>query len=251
VGDSNLSLPKVAKVAKVASAVAMLAWAAAAGCSKDIFDVTVELGTEAYDADFGCTNGTIPTVTCDPASPSVCTTDQTADADGTPAAGIPAKVAVTPGCDASADLCFAQVNARTVYPVNVLKDDNFVTKVAQRSISLVRLADLAYTVPIDTTTFEVPAVDIYVGPAGTALETDPGVVLVGTTSPIPPGTPVTTAMHLTIGDGSPARALIEQSIQAEQTFVFVLTLAPRIEAGDPIPAGAIEVDLFPQVALGF
>jgi len=248
VGDSNFS--RRSSVAKLACT-AVLAWAAAAGCSKDIFDVTVELGTEAYDADFGCTNGTIPTVTCDPASPSVCTTGQIVDTDATPVAGIPARVAITPGCDASKDLCFAQVNARSIYPVDVLQDDNFVTKVAQRSISLVRLVDLAYTVPINTTNFEVPAVQIYVGPAGTALETDPGVVPVGTTSPIPPGTPVTTTMHLTIEDGSPARALIEQSIQAEQPFVLVLTLAPRIEAGAQIPAGAIEVDLFPQVALGF
>lgn len=236
-------------MAKLACTV-VLAWAAAAGCSGDDFDVTVELGAEAYDADFGCTNGTVSTVICDPASPSVCT-GLTVDADATPVAASPANVAVTRGCDASTDRCFAQANARTIYAVNVLHDDNFVTKVAQRSISLVHLADLAYTVPINTTTFEVPAVDIYVGPAGTARETDPGVVLVGTTSPIPPGTTVTTAMHLTIEDGSPARALIEKSIQAEQTFVFVLTLAPRIAPGAPIPAGAIEVDLSPQVALGF
>jgi hypothetical protein len=230
----------------------MLLWVAVAtGCSTDIFDTTVELGSEAYDADFGCNNGTIPTVACSPGSSSVCAAGQTIETDASAATGVPANVSVTPGCDATSDLCFAQVSARVVYPVNVLQDDNFVNAVARRSISLVRLADLAYTVPIDTLTFEVPAVAIYVGPAGTTLETDPGVVSVGSTAPIPAGTPVTVAMHLTIADGSPARALIEQSIQSEQTFVFVLTLAPRIEAGQTIPAGAIEVDLFPQVQLGF
>lgn len=233
-----------------ASAVAMVACSLWAGCSKDIFDVTVELGSEAYTADFGQQSGTVPTVTCDPASPTLCTGGQTVDTTAAATAG-PATVGVTPGCDAATDLCFVQVNARVVYPVNVLQDDNFVTKVAQRSISLVRLADLAYTVPANTLTFEAPTVDIYVGPAGTTLETDPDVVHVGSTVPVPAGTTVTTQMHVTIGDGSPARALIEQSIKAEQTFVFVLTLAPRIEAGAPIPGGAIEVDLFPQVALGF
>jgi hypothetical protein len=223
----------------------------ATGCSTEIFDSTVNLGSEAYDADFGCANGTIPTVTCNPDSTSVCTAGQTVDTEASAATGVPANVSVTPGCDATSDLCLAQVRARMVYPVNVLQDDSFVSAVARRSISLVRLADLAYTVPIDTLTFEVPAVDVHVGPAGTMLETDPGVVLVGSTAPIPAGASVTTPMHLTIADGSPARVLIEQSIQAEQTFVFVLTLAPRIEAGQTIPAGAVEVDLFPQVQLGF
>ena len=232
-------------------AVAIALTSLSAGCSKDIFDVTVELGSEATSADFGQQSGTIPTVTCDPSSPSVCTDGQTVDSSAATGTAVPTTIAVTPGCDASTDLCFAQVNGRVVYPVNVLQDDNFVAAVAERTISIVRLADLAYTVPTNTLTFEAPAVDICVGPAGTALETDPGVVQVGTTVAIPAGTPLITAMHVTIADGSPARALIESSIKAEQTFVFVLTLAPRIEAGDPIPGGAIEVDLFPQVQLGF
>jgi hypothetical protein len=237
--------------AKGACAAALACLSLATGCSTDIFDTTVNLGSEAYDADFGCANGTIPTVTCNPDSASVCTASQTVDTDASAATGVPASVSVTPGCDGTSDLCFAQVSARLVYPVNVLQDDNFVSAVARRSISLVRLADLAYTVPIDTLTFEAPAVDIHVGPAGTTTETDPGVVLVGSTAAIPAGTPVDAPMHLTIADGSPARTLIEQSIQAEQTFVFVLTLAPRIEAGQTIPAGAVEVDLFPQIQLGF
>lgn len=232
-------------------AAALVCLSLAAGCSTDIFDTTVNLGSEAYDADFGCTNGTIPTVTCNPDSASTCAAGQTVGADASAATGVPANVSVTPGCDVTSDLCFAQVSARVIYPVNVLQDDNFVSAVARRSISLVRLADLAYTVPIDTLTFEVPVVDVHVGPAGTTAETDPGVVLVGSTAAIPAGTPVDTPMHLTIADGSPARALIEESIHAEQTFVFVLTLAPRIEAGQTIPAGAVEVDLFPQIQLGF
>jgi hypothetical protein len=240
----------VANVAQMACAALLASAPWVVGCSSDIFDVTVDLSSEAYHTDFGCTNGNIPSVACDPSAPTVCATGQTVDTDATAATGVPANVSVTPGCDASSDLCFAQVMARVVYPVNVLQDDNFTTKVAQRTISLVRLADLAYTVPIDTLTFAVPAVDIYVGPAGTMSETDPGVVSVGSTAPIPAATPVTSPLHLTIADGSPARTLIERSVQAEQTFVFVVTLAPRIAAGDPIPAGAIEVDLFPQIQLG-
>jgi hypothetical protein len=238
-------------LASSACAVALACAPLAGGCSKDIFDVTVDLSSESYSANVGAQSGTIPTVTCDPAAPSACTGGQAADANGMMVTMGPATVGVTLSCDAATVRCFAQVNVRVVYPVNVLQDDAFVAAVAQRSISLVRLADLAYTVPVNTLTFEAPAVQIYVGPAGTALETDPGVVMVGSTTPIPAATPVTGAQHFTIADGSPARALIEESVQAELPFVFVLTMAPRIEAGDPIPAGMFEVDLFPQVQLGF
>jgi hypothetical protein len=220
------------------------------GCSKDIFDVTVELGSETYSADFGQRTGTVPTIACNPHYPDVCSGASVIAPNEVASAG-PVTAGVTTGCDGTIDLCFAQVSARVVYPVNVLQDDGFVTAVAERSISLVRLAQVAYTVPTNTLTFDVPSVDIYVGPAGTLRETDPGVVQVGSTVAVPATTPFTTPMNLVIADGSPGRALIEQSIQAAQTFVFVLTLAPRIEAGAPVPAGAVEVDLFPQVDLGF
>jgi hypothetical protein len=223
----------------------------AASCSKDIFDVTVNLGAQTYSANVGQQSGTVPTVTCDPAAPTTCTGGQAVDPNSTMVTTGPATVGVSLSCDAATVHCFAQANVRVVYPVNVLQDDAFVAAVAQRSISLVRLADLAYTVPVNTLTFEAPAVDVFAGPAGTALETDPGVVSVGSTTPIPAGTPVTAAQHFTIADGSPARALIEESVQAEQPFVFVLTMGPRVEAGDAIPAGMFEVDLLPQVQLGF
>ena len=77
------------------------------GCSSNIFDVTVDLSTEAYHADFGSTTGNIPSVACDPSAPSVCKYGQTVDTNVPAATGIPATVSVTPGCDASSDLCFA------------------------------------------------------------------------------------------------------------------------------------------------
>src|ERR1035438_7080596 len=103
------------------------------GCSKDIFDVTVELGSETYSADVGQQTGTIPTIACNPHYPGVCSAATVVAPNDVAAAG-PVTVAVTPGRDGTTNLCFAQVSARVVYPVSVLQDDGFVTAVAQRSL---------------------------------------------------------------------------------------------------------------------
>jgi hypothetical protein len=218
-------------------------------CSADVFDVDVALAPHAYQADFGPSSGTIPTATCDPSMPTVCGAGQTLAV--TTDVGAPADVSVDLGCDATTSRCFAEAHARLTYELDVLQDDAFVTKVERRAISVVRSVDLAYTVPANTLTFDVPRVDVYVGPAGTTTETDAGVVLVDSLSTVAAGTTfVDTPRHLTLADNSPARTLIEGSIQAKTPFVFVLTTAPRLDAGAPVPGGAFEIDIYPTLGLG-
>src|SRR5689334_2377479 len=76
------------------------------GCSSDIFDVTVDLRSQAYAFDFGATQGTIPTVTCD-ATASACA-GMVAALDGAPVTGVPTEVTVSIGCDGATARCFAQ-----------------------------------------------------------------------------------------------------------------------------------------------
>ena len=126
------------------------------------------------------------------------------------------------GATTSTDRCFAQASAHLSQPVNVLQDDAFVTRVERHALTLVHLVDVAYTIPSNTLTFEIPQIDIYAGPAGSRRETDPGVAIVGSTQPVAAGTVVTEAQHVTIGDDTPARPFIEDAIENRQEFVFIV-----------------------------
>jgi hypothetical protein len=234
--------------AGLAGALGLLALGASA-CSVDVFDIDVPLSPHAYEADFGAASGTIPTVACDPTMPTVCGTGQTLAVTTTD--GAPADVSVDVGCDATTTRCFAEAHARLTYELDVLQDDAFVTKVERRAISVVRSVDLAYTLPTNTLTFDVPSIDVYVGPAGSKTETDAGVVLVDSIQSITAGlTFVDPQRHLTLPDDSPARTLIASSIQSKTPFVFLLVTAPRLDAGAPLPGGGFEIDIYPTLGLG-
>jgi hypothetical protein len=220
----------------------------AAACSSDVFDVNVKLSPQTYQLDFGNATGTIPTVTCGAGMPSVCDVQQRATATATPG---PTDVTVNTGCDATTNRCFVAATARLTYTVDVLQDNDFVTKVERHSAWIVKSVNLAYTVPSNTLTFDVPKIDVYVGPPGTTKETDANVAFVDSTEPIAAGTTFTNPQQLTVSQGSPARDLIVSSVESKQSMVFVVVLSPRIEAGAPIPAGALELDIYPSLVLGF
>ena len=221
---------------------------ASGGCSADIFDVSVELMPEAFTVDFGASSGTIPTVVCDPqdTSASACGgAIQVGDGTG--------QATLRLGCDAASARCFGQADAAMNTTVDVLRDEAFTSKVGRKAVSLVRMLDIAVTVPTNTMTFDVPRIDVYVGPPGITLPGDAGVVFLDRLYPIAAGTTITSttdARHLVVADGSPARDLIERSIKGKSPFVFVLALAPRLDSGAPIPAGTLTVNLQPLLGLG-
>ena len=233
----------------IIAAAAIVGLVLANGCSRDVFDVTVDLHTQSYQADFGAASRTIPIVTCDPATPAACSDGTVVDLTASTGAG-PADVQLSTGCDAATSRCFAQASARVAYAVDVFQDDGFTSKVARRAVEFVRVADLAYAVSTNSLTFDVPNIDIYVGPAGITRETDAGVVAVGSTAPLPAGTLLAGDGHITVDDASPARATIEDDIRNGRPLTFLIVLAPQIEAGAPVPAGAIQVDVSPTLLVG-
>lgn len=216
-------------------------------CSRDIFDFDVSFATRSFTADFGAQGGTIPTVTCDPAAPDACGRGEIVQAVSD---GDVARVSI--GCDAATGRCHAQADASLAYELSVLAENDFVTKVERKAVSFVRMLDLAYAVPVNTLTFAVPRIDFFVGPAGARVPTDAGVVAIDSIENLAAGktVPVEDAAHLTLQDQSPARTLIESSIRAREPFVLMFQTSPRVEAGQPVPAGKLEIDLYPKVRVG-
>ena len=230
---------------RIGAIVALLLAGASPGCG--LFDFDVDLAQQTFTLDFGQQTGTMPAVACD-ASAGACT--GAASFDATATAGIPSTVDVTLGCDDASRQCYAQVNARATQTVAVLQDDNFSSKVARHALSFVKLADVAYTIPSNTLTFDIPQADVYAGPAGSTRETDPGVALLGTTQPIKANTPTTEAQHMIINDDSPARPVIEHAVENKQDFVFIVVASPRMNAGNPVPAGSIHIVVSPKLKVG-
>jgi hypothetical protein len=230
---------------------AALLIAAAAGCSTDILDVDVDLATQSFALDFGQQSGTIPTASCnDTIVQQVCASAPPIAVDTSSTTGVPSDVEVQLGCDAGSGQCYMQASAHASQPVDVLQDDSFSSRVERHMLSFVQLADVAYTIPVNTLTFDIPQIDIYAGPAGSTRETDPGVALVGSTQPIAAGTVVTEPLHVIIDKDTPARPVIEHAVENKQEFVFIVVAKPRLGAGAPIPAGAVQIDVAPKLVVG-
>jgi hypothetical protein len=236
---------RVAAALRLAGAIVPLALTA--GCSTDILDVGVDLQPRTYSADFGNTQGTIPTVPCDPSQADACLASAGAVQGSVPNGTAQAQLA----CDGSTDRCFAQAHAEMSFPIDVLQEDDFVTRVKRDAVVIVRSIDIAYRVPINTLTFDVPEIRVSVGPAGSTSAGDAGVVPIGSTVLLPAAAIIgEPPQHLTVADDTPARSLIENSIMNQQTFVIIATMDPRLEAGAAIPAGQLQVDLSPHLTLG-
>jgi len=219
----------------------------AAGC--DVFDFSVSLTSQTFKLDFGQQSGTVPAVACD-AAPDICGSTLAVNFDTSSTAGVPSDVDVAVACDTSSGQCYAQANARAAQTVGVLQDDDFSSKVGRNGVAFVKKVDVGYTIPSNTLTFDIPQLDVYAGPAGSVRETDPGVALVGHTQPIAAGVTTTTQVHMAIGDDAPALPVIQHAIEHKQDFVFIVVASPRLNAGNPVPAGAIEIEVFPKLTIG-
>lgn len=208
----------------------------------NILDTDIRLQKQVYSQDFGKASGVVPVVPCS-AQTDVC--QQVTDLlTGAPARGV---------CDTAAMRCYAEASMTLPYTVNLSQDQAFQSGIAGRVVQFVRAIELGYSLPVNTLTFDVPQVEIYVGPQDAKNKTDPGVVRVGTIGPFAAGQTISDGapMTLAIADGSPARAQLEQNVKNPKVpFVFLISATPRMDSGKPLPAGKLELHVFPKVTVG-
>jgi hypothetical protein len=219
-----------------------------AGCSLDIFDVEVHLDTQTWRADFGATPGSIPVVSCDPVDPVDCEVASPLLDRSLP--GLTSALAVHTGCDVATSLCYGEAEASVAMTFAVLQDDDLSTNLERRAISYVRDVTLAYTVPVNSLTFSVPQISLHAGPAGSRSRSDKGVVPVGSFPALVAKTPVAGEKLLEI-DGDAALDAIGAAVGDRKPFTLIVSFSPRVDGGDPMPGGAIEIDVQPRLLIGF
>jgi hypothetical protein len=220
------------------------------GCS-DVFDVDVDLQQASFAVDFGSLEGTIPAIACDPSAPAACTVaaigaQALADQSGVGATG----THITAGCDATTSQCYAVADTQAAVTVDTITGDSLGTKLASHGTSFVHAIDVRYTVPANTLTFDLPSVDVFIGPPGSSVDSDPGVAAAGTLAPIAAGAVLREVHHLVVADGTPAHALVADSVRAKRPIVIILHASPRADAGARMPAGALQVVIYPRVSVG-
>ena len=219
---------------------------AALGCgliSSNIFDITIGLSSQTYGHDFGsATTSKAPTISC-PASPDPC---------GALTTQIPG--ASNGRCDTSQSpsVCAADVSVVLPSTVNLSMDQSFATSVGSKAVRFVRTIDLAYGVNMNTTTFDIPALQLYIGPSGAKQPTDPGVVALGMLQPINRMTLIPEgSQHITIMEGTAAHDKFAYYVQNPMVpFVLMVATTKTVRGGDPIPAGKIQLVIKPSITVG-
>jgi len=231
----------------VFAAIALAAAALTTGCG-DLASADVALDSTALRADFGAAAGSIPPLACTASSASAC-------------AAVPAPVGVSGwqvGCDATAHQCFGQADLRIEQTVAVANPSSLDSALGRDAAPYLRGIDVAYTIPINTLTFALAKIQLFVvasgavapdagtavGDGGTTLEAAPaeaGDVLVGNADPLAAGQLLSDARHLSIGEGTPAFTAIANQVESGQNLGLAVVVSPRVVAGAPLPAGAVEV----------
>jgi hypothetical protein len=225
------------------------AWAAAgfgAGCTGDMFDIEIGLAATSLGHDFGRSAPAIPALSC---------------RDDRSCAGFQAPPVPDQrlrfACDLAVGRCYGETDVRITAPIEVVQEGSLGAESARQIVRFIRSIDLAYTIPVNSLTFAVPRMDVYVSavPAGQAPpavgDAPPmGAVLIDSITPVAAAQTVASARHLRIAKGTPAHATIESGMRGEGALIFSLVMRPRFPAGAPPPAGKIEVVLQPTVRVG-
>jgi hypothetical protein len=219
-----------------------------AGCgliNSNIFDVTIALGSQPYSANFGpvpANPSTVPSLAC-PQSPDPCAQLATQVPN-----------ASNGRCDTtkSPSSCEADVSVVLPTTINLSMDKSFASSVGGKVVQFVHTIDLAYGVTQNTATFDIPAMQLYIGPSGTKTPTDQGVVALGTIAAIPKGqTSAAGSSHITIMEGTPAHDKFAYYVQNPMVpFVLMVVATKTVHGGDAMPGGVLQLLISPSITVG-
>ena len=224
---------------------AALLGGAAAGCgliSSNIFDVTIGLSSQPYAYDFGSTTGKVPSPTC-PSSPDPC---QTVASQVPMGSNGRCDTAVTPAA------CAVDVTIVRPSTLNLSMDSSFASSIGSKAVRFVHTIDLAYGVTQNTTTFDLPPMQLYIGPSGSKLPGDQGVVAVGMIQAITHMTLIPEgSQHIIIAEGTPAHDKFAYYVQNPMVpFVLMVVATKTVRGGDALPAGKIQLVIKPAITVG-
>lgn len=196
-----------------------------------------------YVEDLGAPSGQqVPDVAC--TDPATC-------------AAIATTVGTWSSCDSTVQRCQANVNFRLVQEINLSNEQAFPKEVANSSlVQLVKVSAVHYWVMINTLSFDLPAIEVYVGPQSLKRESDTGAILLGTL-PAQPRMQLTTCgqgaagtessrchMQLT-EEGKSALALLAKEYKT--VFNLLLVGKTTIRSGDPLPSGKLDLYIQPEI----
>lgn len=224
--------------------------AAGIGCgliSADILDITFKLSTVSYAPDFGNSTGTVPIVQCTN-MPTACS--QAADQVKTQVQNATA----TGRCDMAVQpaQCVVDLGVALTYPITLANDQSFATSVGGKLVSAVRSIQLDYAIPSNTTNLALPEMQLYIGPQNAKSPTDKDVVFIDKIPPLAKGMTLPAGQRsIKIADGTQARERFVYYVQNPTTpFVLLLTAAPTVKGGEPVPAGKLDLKITPVFTVG-
>ncbi len=224
-----------------AVSLALLGSAACGLISTNILDKTFELSAQKFSLDFGTNTGKVPSVPCTVAGDVKCTTlaSQVAAAGGT-ATGI---------CDTTAKLCYADISVTKGYPVTLSNEPSFVSSVGSKAITIVKAIELAYTAN-NSSTVNLPDMDLYIGPDTAKSPTDKDVYLIDKIPAIARNTQNRTG-KIVVPSGSPAFERFTYYLQNPKVpFSLMVVGKPTVRANDDLPSGKVDISVTPAFTVG-
>jgi len=157
---------------------------------------------------------------------------------------------LTPVC--AAGTCGADLKLTILYVIDASSDPAFTLGIAQGEADSMRDVKMTYGIT-STVNLAIDQIDVYAGADGLRGPADPRSNYLGTVGPVAAMGSIAYSPdnYLLIADGTPPHTqFINYAKHPENKFdVLMVATTPRLKAGDPIPAGAIEIQMIPIVHL--